>query len=44
MLVATIVTFLEPGIGNYPLILAAVAVGTAIAWISGKRVAMTDMP
>jgi H+-translocating NAD(P) transhydrogenase subunit beta len=44
MLVATIVTFLEPGIGNYPLILAALMVGTAIAWISGKRVAMTDMP
>jgi NAD(P) transhydrogenase subunit beta len=44
MLVATIVTFLEPGIGNYPLILAALVVGMAIAWISGKRVAMTDMP
>jgi NAD(P) transhydrogenase subunit beta len=44
MLVATLVTFLEPGIGNYPLILAAIVVGTAIAWISGKRVAMTDMP
>jgi NAD(P) transhydrogenase subunit beta len=44
MLVATVVTFLEPGIGNYPLILAAIVVGTAIAWISGKRVAMTDMP
>src|SRR5690606_39147997 len=27
-----------------PLILAAVAIGTALAWVSGKRVAITDMP
>jgi NAD(P) transhydrogenase subunit beta len=44
MLVATLVTFLYPGMSNYPLILAAIAVGTVIAWVSGKRVAMTDMP
>jgi NAD(P) transhydrogenase subunit beta len=44
MLVATLVTFLEPGIGNYALIVVAIVIGTAIAWISGKRVAMTDMP
>ena len=30
--------------GNYELILAAIVVGTALAWWSGKRVAMTDMP
>ncbi|HEX7199000.1 MAG TPA: NAD(P)(+) transhydrogenase (Re/Si-specific) subunit beta, partial [Dongiaceae bacterium] len=35
---------LYPGLTNYPLILAAIAVGTAIAWVSGKRVGMTDMP
>jgi NAD(P) transhydrogenase subunit beta len=44
MLVATAVTFLYPGMSNYPLILAAIVVGTALAWVSGKRVAMTDMP
>ncbi len=44
MLVATIVTFLYPGMSNYPLILAAIVVGTIVAWWSGKRVAMTDMP
>ena len=46
MLVATLITFLTPGIDatNYWLILAAIAVGGALAWWSGKRVAMTDMP
>jgi H+-translocating NAD(P) transhydrogenase subunit beta len=46
MLVATLITFLAPGIDttNYWLILAAIAVGGVLAWVSGKRVAMTDMP
>lgn len=44
MLVATVVSFLYPGMTNYELILAAIAVGGALAWWSGKRVAMTDMP
>jgi NAD(P) transhydrogenase subunit beta len=44
MLVATLVTFFYPGMSNYPLILAAIVVGTLLAWWSGKRVAMTDMP
>ena len=44
MLVATLVTLIYPGMTNYPLILAAVAVGGGLAWWSGKRVAMTDMP
>jgi NAD(P) transhydrogenase subunit beta len=30
--------------GNYPLIIIAVLIGGVIAWISGRRVAMTDMP
>jgi len=42
--VATLVTFLYPGMTNYPLIIAAILVGSALAWWSGKRVAMTDIP
>ncbi len=44
MLVATLITLLWPGMHNYVLILAAMGIGTVLAWITGKRVAMTDMP
>ena len=44
MLVATFATFLQPELKNLPLIALAVVLGTAVAWVSGKRVAMTDMP
>jgi NAD(P) transhydrogenase subunit beta len=44
MLVATLFTFLYPGMTNFGWILPAIIAGTAIAWWSGKRVAMTDMP
>jgi NAD(P) transhydrogenase subunit beta len=44
MLVATLITFLWPGMHNYALITVAIAIGGIIAWVSGKRVAMTDMP
>jgi NAD(P) transhydrogenase subunit beta len=46
MLLATAATFFYPGlhVQNLWLIALAVALGTAAAWISGKRVAMTDMP
>ncbi|MCS6948200.1 MAG: NAD(P)(+) transhydrogenase (Re/Si-specific) subunit beta, partial [Steroidobacteraceae bacterium] len=44
MLVATLVTFAWPGMSNMPLIIAAIVVGSLLAWWSGKRVAMTDMP
>ncbi len=44
MLLATAATFLLPGLHNLALIALAVALGTIIAWISGKKVAMTDMP
>src|SRR5262249_11356651 len=44
MLGATVVTFAYPGMTNYPLIGAAVIAGSVLAWWSGKRVAMTDMP
>ncbi|KFN42134.1 NADP transhydrogenase subunit alpha [Arenimonas malthae CC-JY-1] len=44
MVVATVATFAVPGLHNLPLIALAVVLGTAVAWWSGKRVAMTDMP
>ncbi len=44
MVIATVVSFAYPGMSNYVLILAAIGVGSAIAWVTGKRVAMTDMP
>jgi NAD(P) transhydrogenase subunit beta len=44
MLVATVVTFAEPGMHNYVLMTAGIAIGGIAAWVSGKRVAMTDMP
>jgi NAD(P) transhydrogenase subunit beta len=44
MLVATVITFLWPGMENYALMTVAIAVGGIVAWVSGKRVAMADMP
>ena len=44
MLIATVVSFAYPGMHNYPLILAGIGVGSVVAWWSGKRVAITDMP
>ena len=44
MVVATVVTFLYPGMGNYALMMVAIFVGGVAAWVSGKKVAMTDMP
>ena len=44
MLVATLATFFYPGLSNFPLIIIAVVIGSAIAWFSGRRVAMTDIP
>jgi NAD(P) transhydrogenase subunit beta len=53
MLIATLVTFLAPAtvpgaaehVGtNFALVVVAIAIGGALAWWSGKRVAMTDMP
>ncbi|HSN18539.1 MAG TPA: NAD(P)(+) transhydrogenase (Re/Si-specific) subunit beta, partial [Gammaproteobacteria bacterium] len=44
MLVATVITFLYPGMHNFGLILAGILVGGLAAWWSGKRVAMTAMP
>jgi NAD(P) transhydrogenase subunit beta len=44
MVVATLITFLTPGMENYGLITVAIAIGGIIAWVTGRRVAMTDMP
>ncbi len=44
MLIATLATFLTPGMENYLLIVLAIAASSGIAWYSGKKVAMTDMP
>lgn len=53
MVVATLATFgwTEPGpdgvpqgMDNLVLMLTAMVVGSALAWVSGRRVAMTDMP
>src|ERR1700729_1032771 len=46
MLLATVVTlgFMGASSLNLMLVIAAIAIGSIAAWISGKRVAMTDMP
>src|SRR5690606_25093539 len=44
MLVATLATFATPQMENFILMLAAMGLATVLAWWSGKRVAMTDMP
>src|SRR5580698_2088645 len=44
MLVATLITFLYPGMHNLGLMLAAILIGGVAAWWSGRRVAMTAMP
>ena len=46
MVLATVVTLAFMGASslNLILVIAAIAIGTVIAWVSGKRVAMTDMP
>jgi len=44
MLVATLITFLHPGMHNYILMTTAIFIGGVAAFWSGKKVAMTDMP
>ncbi|HXQ30386.1 MAG TPA: NAD(P)(+) transhydrogenase (Re/Si-specific) subunit beta [Steroidobacteraceae bacterium] len=53
MLIATLVTFLAPAmmpaaaqhaVTNLALVIGAIAVGGTLAWWSGRRVAMTNMP
>ncbi|MCK9489309.1 MAG: NAD(P)(+) transhydrogenase (Re/Si-specific) subunit beta [Xanthomonadales bacterium] len=44
MVVATVATFFMPDMHNYLLMLVAIAIGGGLAWWTGQRVAMTDMP
>ena len=44
MLLAVIVTFFFPNLHNFWLIFTAIALGTVIAWVAAKKVAMTAMP
>jgi H+-translocating NAD(P) transhydrogenase subunit beta len=44
MIIAIAGTFLVPELHNIVLICLALLLGGAIAWISGKKVQMTDMP
>ena len=44
MVLATVATFALPGLHNLGLIVLALVIGTGLAWVSGKRVAITDMP
>lgn len=44
MLLTVIVTFFFPHMHNFWLILAAIAIGSAVAWVAAKKVAMTAMP
>lgn len=44
MAVAIVITYLWPDMHNYLLMTLAIALGGIAAWVSGKRVAMTDMP
>ena len=46
MVLATVVTLAFMGASslNLMLVIIAVAIGSGLAWVSGKRVAMTDMP
>jgi NAD(P) transhydrogenase subunit beta len=47
MLLATAVTLAfvkDASLLNFSLVMAAIAIGSIVAWSSGKRVAMTDMP
>ncbi len=44
MVLATLVTFLIPGMQNLTLMLVAIVLGGGVAWWAGKVVKMTDMP
>jgi len=44
MVVATLITFFWPGMQNYSWMTLALFIGGGLAWYTGKKVAMTDMP
>ncbi len=41
---AVVVTMLWPGLHNIGLILTAIFIGVVLAWVSGRKVKMTNMP
>jgi NAD(P) transhydrogenase subunit beta len=44
MLIATLATFLTPGLTNFALIAIGIVIGGGLGYVAAKRVAMTDMP
>lgn len=44
MILATVVTFFHEDLHNYVLMIIAMAIGGAVAYVTAKRVAMTEMP
>ncbi|HTX68263.1 MAG TPA: NAD(P)(+) transhydrogenase (Re/Si-specific) subunit beta [Thermoleophilia bacterium] len=44
MLVAVIITFATPQMGNFVWMTVALVIGGAVAYVAARRVAMTDMP
>jgi NAD(P) transhydrogenase subunit beta len=44
MALAIVITMLTPGLHNIGLMLVAIFIGAAVAWYTGGKVAMTDMP
>ncbi len=42
--IAVVITMFWPDLHNIGLMLTAIFIGSLLAWISGRRVAMTDMP
>ncbi len=44
MLIAVVTTLVTHGLANLPEILAAIAIGGAIGWITARKIKMTDMP
>ena len=44
MAIAVVITMMSPAMHNVGLILTAVFLGAVVAWVSGRRVEMTDMP
>jgi NAD(P) transhydrogenase subunit beta len=44
MLIATLVTFLTPGLTNFALMAIGIVIGGSFGYIAAKRIAMTGMP
>ncbi|MEX0606874.1 MAG: NAD(P)(+) transhydrogenase (Re/Si-specific) subunit beta, partial [Halofilum sp. (in: g-proteobacteria)] len=42
MILATVVTFFHEGLHNYALMIIAIVIGGGVAYVTAKRVAMTE--